>query len=133
MDLEDDVKVLQKWCQEQQPLTIDIVGDFAGQELFVNHGESLMRHCLTEARVDFNDCNFDVVLSRELQNIFAHAHGPKYELTRRILISILTNQVSISIQLSLIPSRAGKVFMSLLNGTKNALRKLSIDLPDLAK
>jgi hypothetical protein len=55
------------------------------------------------------DCNFDVVLSRELQNIFAHAHGPKYELTRRILISILTNQVSISIQLSLIPSRAGKV------------------------
>jgi ATP-dependent RNA helicase DDX60 len=54
MDLEDDVKVLQKWCQEQQPLTIDIVGDFAGQELFVNHGESLMRHCLTEARVDFN-------------------------------------------------------------------------------
>lgn len=32
---------------------VDIVGDFAGRDLFLIHGESLIRHCLKESRVDF--------------------------------------------------------------------------------
>lgn len=47
-------KVLLDWYADQRPLTIDIVGDFAGNELFLIHGESLIRHCLAQSKVDFN-------------------------------------------------------------------------------
>ncbi|RGP64986.1 dead deah box helicase [Fusarium longipes] len=59
-------KELQDWYQDQNPLTVDIVGDFAGCELFTVHGESLIRYCLVEAKVDLD--------------------GSKYRLTRRIII-----------------------------------------------
>lgn len=42
------------WFVTQWPSTIDIVGDFAGSELFLIHGESLLRHCLVESKVDFD-------------------------------------------------------------------------------
>lgn len=42
------------WYAALRPLTVDIVGDFAGRELFAIHGESLIRHCLQEAKVDFD-------------------------------------------------------------------------------
>jgi hypothetical protein len=54
MDPKDPIKTPQEWYLEQRPLTVDIVGDFAGRELFVIHGESLMRYCLAEAKVDFD-------------------------------------------------------------------------------
>lgn len=41
--------------RDRHSRNVDIVGDFAGRELFVIHGESLIRHCLLESRVDF-DC-----------------------------------------------------------------------------
>ena len=47
-------KELHEWYHKLRPLTVDIVGDFAGRELFAIHGESLIRYCLTEARVDFD-------------------------------------------------------------------------------
>jgi ATP-dependent RNA helicase DDX60 len=47
-------EALLDWYADLQPLTVDIVGDFAGRELFLIHGEALMRHCLIEARVDFD-------------------------------------------------------------------------------
>lgn len=48
-----DVAKLLLWYQSLSPLRVDIVGDFAGKDLFAIHGESLMLHCITEARVDF--------------------------------------------------------------------------------
>ncbi|KAF9767376.1 hypothetical protein IL306_000075 [Fusarium sp. DS 682] len=208
MDPKDDVKILQKWYQEQRPLTVDIIGDFAGQELFVIHGESLMRHCLAEATVDFDGgfqllhtvyavekflhefkrrgCNFDVIFFRDLKNICAPRISVKYDLTRRILIQHLAKsdldfctiefdsveskkcmhymsghavhfmlcddgrdgspEQAIRLQhlirkvitsgkhaalINSVTWRSSKVFMPLLSGTKNALRELSIDVPDL--
>lgn len=45
-------EVLLKWFSNLRPLTLDIVGDFAGRELFVVHGESLLRYCLEDSQVD---------------------------------------------------------------------------------
>ncbi|KAJ4265390.1 hypothetical protein NW762_004678 [Fusarium torreyae] len=114
MDPKDSIKALQDWYLEQRPLTVDIVGDFAGRELFVINGESLMRYCLAEAKVDFDggfqllhaihatekvlselkkrDCNFDVVFFRDLEDlcvpkeVVGSTKAAKYYLTRRILI-----------------------------------------------
>jgi hypothetical protein len=33
---------------------VDIVGDFAGKELFGIHGEALIAHCLPKANVDYD-------------------------------------------------------------------------------
>lgn len=46
--------LLNEWFNETYPVTIDIVGDFAGSELFMIHGEALLRHCLVESKVDFD-------------------------------------------------------------------------------
>lgn len=50
-----DPETLRLWYTNLLPRTVDIVGDFAGRELFVIHGEGLLRHCITEAKVDFQD------------------------------------------------------------------------------
>jgi hypothetical protein len=42
------------WYAKLRPLTVDIVGDFAGRELFLVNGESLLRYCLEESRVDYD-------------------------------------------------------------------------------
>ncbi|VUC37465.1 unnamed protein product [Clonostachys rosea] len=42
---------LKTWYAHLRPNTVDIVGDFAGKELFLIHGESLLRHCFD--KVDF--------------------------------------------------------------------------------
>lgn len=47
-------KDLLAWYAGLRPLTVDIIGDFAGRDLYVVHGESLIRHCLEQSRVDFN-------------------------------------------------------------------------------
>jgi hypothetical protein len=43
-----------RWHKSIQPLKVDIVGDFAGKELFAIHGEAMLAHCVREAKVDFN-------------------------------------------------------------------------------
>ncbi|EXL39954.1 hypothetical protein FOCG_17456 [Fusarium oxysporum f. sp. radicis-lycopersici 26381] len=114
-------EALLDWYTNLQPLTVDVVGDFAGRELFLIHGEALMRYCLVEARVDFDrgfqllhaihavekflanlknkDCNFDIVFFRDLENVSASqgSAGSKYpykfKLARRILIEHLTRSI----------------------------------------
>lgn len=44
---------LSHWYQSLAPLRVDIVGDFAAKELFAIHGDSLLLHCVTNAKVDF--------------------------------------------------------------------------------
>ncbi|RDA83809.1 hypothetical protein CP532_4611 [Ophiocordyceps camponoti-leonardi (nom. inval.)] len=43
------------WFESISPLRVDIVGDFAGKELFAIHGDSLLLHCLTQSKVDFTN------------------------------------------------------------------------------
>ncbi|KAI3574038.1 hypothetical protein IWW34DRAFT_823643 [Fusarium oxysporum f. sp. albedinis] len=114
-------EALLDWYTDLQPLTVDIVGDFAGRELFLIHGEALMRYCLIEARVDFDrgfqllhaiqavekflvnlkngGCNFDIVFFRDFENVCASQdsagskHPYKFKLARRILIQHLTRSI----------------------------------------
>ncbi|KAF4946587.1 hypothetical protein FGADI_11066 [Fusarium gaditjirri] len=114
-------EALLDWYKDLQPLTVDIVGDFAGRELFLIHGEALMQYCLIEARVDFDrgfqllhaiqavekflvnlkngECNFDIVFFRDFENVCAsHGsagsnHSYKFKLTRRILIQHLARSI----------------------------------------
>jgi len=44
-----------QWHKFISPLKVDIVGDFAGKELFAIVGEAMLAHCVREAEVDFND------------------------------------------------------------------------------
>ncbi|PFH60934.1 hypothetical protein XA68_18554 [Ophiocordyceps unilateralis] len=46
---------LKSWYESISPLRVDIVGEFACKELFAIHGDSLLLHCLTQAKVDFTD------------------------------------------------------------------------------
>jgi ATP-dependent RNA helicase DDX60 len=49
----DSVAALHAWNASLSPQKVEILGDFAGKELFAIHGESLIAHCVAEARVDF--------------------------------------------------------------------------------
>lgn len=54
------------WYQSLRPLKVDVVGDFAGKELFVIHGDSMLLHCLGEAKVDYDSELFPERLSSPL-------------------------------------------------------------------
>lgn len=42
------------WYDKLRPIFIDLVGDYAGKELFMIEGDSLLRHCFTDERIDFD-------------------------------------------------------------------------------
>ncbi|KAK6823653.1 DEAD/DEAH box helicase [Apiospora arundinis] len=48
-----DDKLVAAWFDSLSPLTVDIVGDFVGKELFAINGEALLVHCILEKQVDF--------------------------------------------------------------------------------
>ncbi|KAL0783517.1 hypothetical protein CaCOL14_001423 [Colletotrichum acutatum] len=107
---------LQEWKQRLSPLRVDIVGDFAGKELFTIHGESLVAHCLASANVDYlagfqllhavhaievflaklkeRGCNFHVLWFDSHQDLATPPDSPKnksykYLLTRAVIIEHL--------------------------------------------
>lgn len=41
------------WYDETRPMWIDLVGDYAGKELFLLEGDSLLRECFADERIDF--------------------------------------------------------------------------------
>ncbi|KAF8857718.1 P-loop containing nucleoside triphosphate hydrolase protein [Acephala macrosclerotiorum] len=43
------------WYDSTRPMYIDLVGDYAGKELFLVEGDSLLRECFDDGRIDFND------------------------------------------------------------------------------
>ncbi|OAA65016.1 DEAD-like helicase [Cordyceps fumosorosea ARSEF 2679] len=51
----DDEAALVAWYQALRPLRVDLIGDFAGKELFAIHGEALLTHCISEAKVEYRD------------------------------------------------------------------------------
>ncbi|KAI1139261.1 P-loop containing nucleoside triphosphate hydrolase protein [Hypoxylon sp. FL0543] len=104
---------LEDWHASLSPLTVDIVGDFAGKELFAIHGEALLAHCIPAAQVDYTygfqllhavhavesflgklrerGCNFHLVWFDSYRDLCipcgtGDEHSYKYILTRAILI-----------------------------------------------
>lgn len=49
-----DIATLATWFRSIRVRNVDLVGDFAGKELFVVHGEGLLLHCLAEDKVDLH-------------------------------------------------------------------------------
>ncbi len=41
------------WYDSTRPMFIDLVGDYAGKELFLVEGDSLLRLCFEDERIDF--------------------------------------------------------------------------------
>ena len=46
------------WYRSLSPLKVDVVGDFAGKELFAIHGDSMLLHCIVEGKVDYEGTSF---------------------------------------------------------------------------
>lgn len=58
-DLDDrgpDVRThsVRSWYSSSRPLWLDLVGDYAGKELFLVEGDSLLRECFEDSRLDFD-------------------------------------------------------------------------------
>ncbi|RYO90005.1 hypothetical protein DL764_008518 [Monosporascus ibericus] len=104
---------LLRWRASLKPLTVDMVGDFAGEELFAIHGEALLVHCIGAARVDYDygfqllhavhaiesflsklsdrGCNFHIIWFDSHKNLCVPYDTPddeayKYLLTRAVII-----------------------------------------------
>ncbi|POS71871.1 DEAD/DEAH box helicase [Diaporthe helianthi] len=109
------------WYKLLHPLSVDLVGDFAGKELFAIHGDALMLYCITNAKVDLDSgfqllhaihavenflkklqdrgLNFHVIWFRDhealcLPRDATDLLSPKYLLIRAILIRHLNRQQS---------------------------------------
>ena len=41
-----------QWYDTTRPMFIDLVGDYAGKELFLVEGDSLLRVCFEDERID---------------------------------------------------------------------------------
>ncbi len=54
----DDEAPLLAWYQALTPLSVDIIGDFAGKETFAIHGEALLAYCISEAKVNCQGTKF---------------------------------------------------------------------------
>ncbi|KAI6363411.1 hypothetical protein MCOR25_005904 [Pyricularia grisea] len=112
----DSTKALTDWYTQRSGLRVDLVGDFAGKELFAIHGEVLMAHCLSQAKVNYGEgfqllhavyavekflteldqrhCHFQVIWLESHERLCIPPNTPKehhikYLLTRRILIEHL--------------------------------------------
>ncbi|RKF73532.1 putative helicase [Golovinomyces cichoracearum] len=79
------------WYNKTQKISLDLVGDYAGQELFLIEGDSLLYYCFKDKRIDFNsgiqvlhatyvverflenlvkkNCNFHIVFFEENSNL----------------------------------------------------------------
>lgn len=50
----DDHIPINRWYGNHRPRFIDLVGDYAGRELFLLEGDSLLRECFSDDRIDFH-------------------------------------------------------------------------------
>ncbi|KAL6831223.1 hypothetical protein J3E69DRAFT_354175 [Trichoderma sp. SZMC 28015] len=107
-------QMLRSWYAKLWAPTVDLIGDIAGKEPFIIHGESLIRHCLEESPADFQDgfqllhavyfverflsnlqkrgCDFDIVFFRDLRDVCVpHLSGfeYKYQYARAVIIKHL--------------------------------------------
>ncbi|KAL7793524.1 P-loop containing nucleoside triphosphate hydrolase protein [Trichoderma ceciliae] len=105
---------LRSWYANARAHKVDLIGDIAGKEPFLIHGESLIRYCLEESPANFQDgfqllhavyiveiflsnlqkrgCDFDIVFFRDLRDLcIPHLSGfeYKYQYARTIIIKHL--------------------------------------------
>lgn len=59
MDQDEAPRGILAWYDSTRPMFIDLVGDYAGKELFLVEGDSLLRECFEDDRIDF-DGEFEV-------------------------------------------------------------------------
>jgi hypothetical protein len=52
-DLDLNQTSINTWYSACRPMFIDLVGDYAGRELFLLEGDSLLRECFSDERIDF--------------------------------------------------------------------------------
>jgi ATP-dependent RNA helicase DDX60 len=50
----DNADELLRWYDSLFSRRVDLVGDYAGNELFLVEGDSLLLHCFSDPRIDFN-------------------------------------------------------------------------------
>ncbi|KAI3082951.1 hypothetical protein CBS147353_2546 [Aspergillus niger] len=111
----DPQKVL-SWYNGLYSRTVDLVGDYAGSELFIIEGDSLLLHCFADDQLEFangfqllhatyiverfleqlrrRNCNFHIVFFSEnsAASIPPHVHQsslPKYRLAREAILQHL--------------------------------------------
>jgi hypothetical protein len=46
-------QILEQWHNEIFEYNVNLIGDYAGNELFLIEGDSLLRHCFADSTLDF--------------------------------------------------------------------------------
>ena len=64
-DPASDTNSILEWYDTSRPLFIDLVGDYAGKELFLVEGDSMLRECFGDERIDFQGNQTPAISSRE--------------------------------------------------------------------
>ncbi|RPA99632.1 P-loop containing nucleoside triphosphate hydrolase protein [Choiromyces venosus 120613-1] len=54
MDPTTQLQIIREWYDKLQPIRVDLVGDYAGEEFFVIEGDSLLRWVFADERIDFD-------------------------------------------------------------------------------
>ncbi|PQE07733.1 DEAD DEAH box helicase protein [Rutstroemia sp. NJR-2017a BVV2] len=55
-------KSILAWYDGARPMWLDLVGDYAGKELFLIEGDSLLKECFEDERIDFKDIRFSIFI-----------------------------------------------------------------------
>lgn len=139
-------QVLQ-WYSKLFSRRVDLVGDFAGSERFLIHGESLLLHCFSDAQIDFEPglqllhasyavekflhglvsrrCNFHIAFFDDYQDLCvpqdaSPAVSEKYLLARAAIIRHLQvnlRPVHPDIEVKVFPSSTSAAFEEYLSVT----------------
>jgi hypothetical protein len=144
---QDTAKEVIQWYQKLYSRRVDLVGDFAGSERFLVHGESLLLQCFSDPHIDFDPgyqllhasyvvekflqglvsraCNFHIAFFDEHQDLCIPQDAPpslseKYLLARAAIIRHLKvnlSDVLPEIQISVFASTSSDAFAEYLRTT----------------
>lgn len=136
-----------QWYSKLFSRRVDLVGDFAGSERFLIHGESLLLHCFSDAQIDFEPglqllhasyavekflhglvsrrCNFHIAFFDEYQDLCvpqdaSPAISEKYLLARAAIIRHLQvnlRPVHPDIEVKVFPSTSSELYEEYLRTT----------------
>lgn len=143
----DTTDQILQWYSKLFSRRVDLVGDFAGSERFLIHGESLLLHCFSDAQIDFEPglqllhasyavekflhglvsrrCNFHIAFFDEYQDLCVPQDASpyvseKYLLARAAIIRHLQvnlGPVHPDIEVKVFPSTASEAFEEYLSVT----------------
>lgn len=142
-NVNDVESLVNAWYDACRPRFIDLVGDYAGKELFLLEGESLLRLCFSDDRIDFHDgfqmlhavfvverfleglikryCQFHIAFFDDHSKLcIPHAvsinRRSRYLLARSVIIRHLQLHLSRSsnVKIHIFPSRRGHEFSQYL-------------------